>query len=241
MKIQWNKVTWYSKTIAIMFLIIFPIIGFFFGKKLGEIEGFINAQSSIIPAQSYQISDNSNYHYNDVSSWQIDQSNTGWSILYPGGFDVSDIISKNPIQNWRQGNPSDVGFQPFILKISKLFEPQTNFEGATLTVGISDKPKAVAQCLVYDNNNDKSQNVTSTKTINGIDFTIFPLTDVGAGNIYQTTSYRTIHNGECVAIEYTIHSTNLENYPAEYKLQQFDENKLDNVFNLIISTFKFNK
>lgn len=241
MKIKWNNVTWYSKVVAILFLLIFPVIAFFLGKKLGYIEGFVNGQTSTNPIQSYLISNNNNEYYKDISSWQIDQNNSGWSISYPVEFDASDNYSKTPIQNWRQGNPSDVGFQPFTLNISRLFEPQTNFQGATLTVGFSSKPKAVSQCLVYENNNSEPQNVTSTKTINGIDFTVFPLTDVGTGNIYQTTSYRTIHNGECFAIEYTIHSTELGNYPAEYKLQQFDKNKLDDVLNLIVNTFKFNK
>ena len=36
MKIQWNKVTWYSKTIALAIFIVWPFIFFFFGALYGS-------------------------------------------------------------------------------------------------------------------------------------------------------------------------------------------------------------
>jgi len=36
MHIEWNKVTWYSKLIALILFILFPIIGFYFGIQYAE-------------------------------------------------------------------------------------------------------------------------------------------------------------------------------------------------------------
>ncbi len=35
MKIQWNKVTWYSKTIALAIFVVWPFIFFYFGFVCG--------------------------------------------------------------------------------------------------------------------------------------------------------------------------------------------------------------
>ena len=75
--------------------------------------------------------------------------------------------------------------------------------------------------------------------INGIDFTVFHFSDAGAGNIYETTSYRTVHGGQCWAIEYTIHSSQIGNYPPKYGLQPFNEATLHDVLDRIAGTFKF--
>lgn len=50
MKIVWNKVTWYSKLVAILFFIfIVPIIVFYIGKEYGQTQEMVNQyQSSVI-------------------------------------------------------------------------------------------------------------------------------------------------------------------------------------------------
>lgn len=75
--------------------------------------------------------------------------------------------------------------------------------------------------------------------MNGIVFTVFHSNDAGAGNYYETTSYRTLHAGQCYAIEYTIHSGQIANYPARYGLKPFDEAQLTDVLDRIVGTFKF--
>ncbi len=37
MKIEWNKVTWYSKLIALVFFVALPFIGFYYGVQYGKI------------------------------------------------------------------------------------------------------------------------------------------------------------------------------------------------------------
>ena len=104
---------------------------------------------------------------------------------------------------------------------------------------MSNQQDAVQQCLTPDQTGVPNAGAPATTTINGIVFTIFQSADAGAGNYYQTTSYRTLHAGACYAVEYTLHSSQILNYPAQYNLQQFDPNKVTDVLNRIVGTFKF--
>jgi hypothetical protein len=37
MKIEWNKVTWYSKLLALALFVALPFIGFYYGVQYGKI------------------------------------------------------------------------------------------------------------------------------------------------------------------------------------------------------------
>ena len=117
------------------------------------------------------------------------------------------------------------------------FEPQTNFSDATLVVGRSSDASAVANCLVATNGETAAEGPVY---INGIQFSVFSFSGASAGNLYDTTSYRTVNAGQCYAVEYTIHSTQLANYPASAGLTQFDMDKVQSTLDLVVSTFKFN-
>jgi hypothetical protein len=240
MKIEWNKVTWYSKIVALILFVVLPFIGFWFGIRYGEMKQYTadilqDASQSVSPSAS----GSTNSYYDNVAEWQTDQNNNGWSIAYPIDFDATDHYLPAPTDNWRQGNPGGPGLQPFTLAIPRTFEPQTNFAEATLTVGVSSDTSAVAQCLAIEPTGPPSQLPTSTETFNGTVFTVLHLSDAGAGNLYDTTSYRTLHAGQCWAVEYTIHSSEIGNYPPEYGLQPFDAAKLHDVLDRIVGTFKF--
>lgn len=236
-KIQWNKVTWYSKILALVIFVAFPFIGFYLGVQYGLVQAFVAASptSALLPIAS---STGSNY-YSDVAEWQTDANNTkgGFSIVYPIDFDTQDNYSAAPSANWRVGATTP-GIVFFTLTVPRAFEPQTNFSDATLTVGSSGDPAALAQCLTADQTGGPAV-ASSTAIVNGIVFTVFQSSDAGAGNIYQTTSYRTLHAGQCYAVEYTVHSGQIANYPASYNLQSFDQAKIDNLMQAIVGTFKF--
>ena len=117
------------------------------------------------------------------------------------------------------------------------FEPKTNFADATLTVGTSPDPTAVAECLTYVDGGNGVQK--STVTINGVQYEKFVTNDAGAGNLYMTTSYRTVRNSQCYAIEYTIHSSELGNYPPSAGISAFDESKVQGVMDAMVQSFKF--
>jgi hypothetical protein len=239
MKIKWHEVTWYSKILALALFVALPFIGFYFGARYGETkqyvtDTFVNLKNT---SSSAAASADANAYYENISEWQTDQNNAGWSIAYPIDFDTNDVYSPVSTNDWRQGTPGGPGLQPFTLTIPRMFEPQTNFSDAKLTVGMSSNSNAIAQCLVPEMS--VGQNATSTIMIGGTVFTIFHFADAGAGNYYETTSYRTVHDGQCYAVEYTIHSNQIANYPPEYGLKPFDEIKLHDVLDRIVGTFQF--
>ncbi len=133
---------------------------------------------------------------------------------------------------WMQ-NTTSSGLILAKLAIPASFEPGTNFAGATLTVGTSPDPAAVAACLTQTNGNV----ATTTQTmINGAPFTEITYGDAGAGNFYRIVSYRTIRNDQCYALEYVIHSTDIQNYPAG-TVTVFNENAVDAILNGIVQSF----
>jgi hypothetical protein len=239
MQIQWNKVTWYSKLIALVLFVALPFIGFYYGTQYGKTIALIGQPSTSLNVTSTQPSnDGLVAYYTNPAEWQTDTNSNVFSISYPIDFDAQDNYSTSPSTDWRENSDNTNGTQYFTLTVPKAFEPQTNFADATLTVGGSQNSTALADCLMPDQS-DGPTTATSSVTINGVQFTIFTSDSAGAGNIYQTTSYRTIHAGECYAIEYTIHSSQIANYPSSYNLQQFDPTKITSLMQNIIGTFKF--
>ena len=75
--------------------------------------------------------------------------------------------------------------------------------------------------------------------MHGTSLTVFSINDAGAGNLYDKTSYRAVRGGTCWAIEYTVHSTQIANYPDSYNLQPFDEARVKAVLDRLVGTFAF--
>jgi hypothetical protein len=176
-------------------------------------------------------------YYSNPAEWQTySDTSAGYSIAFPIDFTVTEPTSVKASTSWRMNNIDQTsGVQTFTLVVPAAFEPQTNFANAMLTVGSSQSTKALSDCLIAQN----GEATSSTQVINGSTFTIFTSSNPGAGQLYDTTSYRTTHASTCYAIEYTIHSSQLGNFPASYDLQQFDENQVDAVLNTIVGTFTF--
>lgn len=137
-------------------------------------------------------------------------------------------------QEWRT-NTQTLGLLFTKITIPKSAQPQTNFSEATFTIGTSSDTTAVKNCLVPTN----GERAKGTATINGTVFNKITLTEAGAGNYYDTTSYRAILNKQCYAIEYTIHSTNFASYPAESGIKEFDTQKIVTALETMVQSFKF--
>ena len=75
--------------------------------------------------------------------------------------------------------------------------------------------------------------------IHGIPFTKFTFSDAGAGNLYETVSYRTKRGGECYVVEYTIHSTNIGMYSPDQGIKEFDRAKVVNMLEKMAKSFRF--
>ena len=240
MKIEWTKVTWYSKFLALVLFVALPFIGFYYGVQYGKITAPLSQTPTTVITPTSTAQNSADAYYNNPAEWQTDANNTqgGFSIAYPLDFNTQDNYSAAPSIDWRMGANATQGIKYFTLTVPRAFEPQTNFIDTTLTVGGSQNNSAISQCMTQDQTGGPIT-ATSSATVNGIPFTIFKSADVGAGNYYETTSYRTLHAGRCYAIEYTIHSGQIANYPAAYNLQPFDAQKIDSLMQNIIGTFKF--
>ncbi|MDB5265675.1 MAG: hypothetical protein JWM39_388 [Parcubacteria group bacterium] len=162
-----------------------------------------------------------------------DSSNT-FKFTYPGMFALtgSDAGYTN---DWSAGS-AQLGLVLAQVTIPQSFEPKTNFGDAKFTVGTSADPAAVKGCLTQANGSMTKAPVNVT--INGVKYAKLTFGDAGAGNLYDTTSYRTVKNNQCYAIEYTIHSSQFANYPAG-SITMFDQAKIQSTLDSIAQSFSF--
>ena len=124
------------------------------------------------------------------------------------------------------------------VNLPRSFQPNTNFSEAVFTVGSSTDQTAISNCFI---NPYSDIGTTTVLRINGTQYTRFGFGTAGAGNFYDTTSYRTFHNGVCYAIEYTIHSTNIGNYSPDQGITEFNRAKVRDTLEDIVQSFKFLK
>ena len=74
MKIEWNKVTWYSKLLALVIFVALPFIGFYYGAQYGKTVAAIG-QTSTSSVTAQTTSDNGTAYYSDPAEWQTDANN----------------------------------------------------------------------------------------------------------------------------------------------------------------------
>jgi len=163
-------------------------------------------------------------------------TNTGktFSFSYPAEFNLSggDL---GYTQSWRAEATSS-GLLLTVVSIPKSFQPQTNFGETKFTVGTSADPEAVKNCLSLD---QPGFGTSTPVAINGWPFTKITFSDAGAGNFYDTTSYRAVYNNQCYAVEYTIHSLNIGNYSPDQHISEFDRAKITALLQSMAESFTF--
>jgi hypothetical protein len=142
--------------------------------------------------------------------------------------------SMEPASGWRAGAATK-GVLLAQIVIPKAAQPNTNFSDAKFTVSKSADPAALRDCT---RDAPGEQVSTTTLTLHGRTFTQLAFSDAGAGNLYETTSYRTVDKGECIAVEYTIHSTNLANYAPDQHVAAFDRAKISAELEAIARSFE---
>jgi Predicted periplasmic protein len=157
-----------------------------------------------------------------------------FQFMYPSMFTVTGGGVGYTL-DWMNGS-SQNGLVLARVTIPKSYQPNTNFSDARFTVGTSADPDAVKTCLTEGNGNP----VQATKvTIKGIEYSKMAFNDAGAGNRYETTSYRALKNGQCYVVEYTIHSTNIGNYPTDSGITEFDNAAVQRVLDGMVQSFTF--
>jgi membrane-bound inhibitor of C-type lysozyme len=121
------------------------------------------------------------------------------------------------------------------LTVPQSFQSGTNFNEATFIVGTSADPDAVANCTKAEN----GAAATPTK-LGDMEVTMLTAHDAAAGNRYDTTSYRVVHNAQCYAVEYTIHYGAIENYPKG-AVKEFNEEFVAHALDEVAKSFSFIK
>ncbi|MES2315831.1 MAG: hypothetical protein V4486_03845 [Patescibacteria group bacterium] len=145
--------------------------------------------------------------------------------LIPGG--------NTPTTEWK-ANAKDSGTLFARVIIPRTYMPGTNFADANLTVG---RATSMNNCAVADTAAGE-KNVGSAE-VGGFPFTKFTSNGAGAGNFYETTSYRGVVDGDCYAVEYIIHSTNIGNYSPDQGVKEFDKAKIEAELEKIVSSIRF--
>ena len=161
----------------------------------------------------------------------IDKAET-INFKYSKEFLASGLI--NNTQSWRV-NTQSYGTTLAKVTIPKASQPQTNFSGAVFGVGYSKDTNEIKNCLIPTN----GEIAKGTVTINGITYTKIALSDAGAGNYYDTTSYRTVRSNQCYVVEYTIHSTSIDAYSPDQGIKQFDAQKVVSSLETMVQSFRF--
>jgi membrane-bound inhibitor of C-type lysozyme len=161
----------------------------------------------------------------------IDQAGT-FSFVYPDAF---SIVGTAPgyTQSWMV-NTTTMGMLLAEVQLPSTAQPKTNFAGANLTVGTSADPAAISGCLTASN----GAVADGTVTINGVTLDKFTENSAAAGSLYTTTSYRLVRDNQCYAIEDTIHSSQLANYPKG-TVTAFNQVAVASQLAAIVESFKF--
>jgi hypothetical protein len=150
-----------------------------------------------------------------------------------GAYEASD--SNTLTVDWR-ANTTSKGMLLASVTIPRTFMPETNFSNARFTVGVSTDPRQIKSCMTQATHGETKEGEV---TIAGYPFTKFTLADAATGNRYDTTSYRGILDGDCYVIEYTIHSTNMENYSPDQGITEFDKSAVVNELEKMVESFRF--
>ncbi len=119
------------------------------------------------------------------------------------------------------------------LDLPKSFDPGTNFSEAKLYIKQFTDSAHINNCAAATN----GEQVVGQASIGGQLFTKLAMSDAGAGNRYDTTSYRSLYDGDCYVLEYVIHSTNIGNYPAESGIKEFDRARVEAILEEVIKSF----
>ena len=164
-------------------------------------------------------------------NWETFVSNDfGFSFRYPRELEV-----ENPVGVWRYFANNDLGIQLARLKIPKIYEINTNFTEAYFNVGVSSSTKDIQDCFLPG----KGESASSTLDIGNATFYQFFGEFVADGNFYQVKSYRTLRHNVCYDIDLIIHFTDINSYPSDFNLQNFNQQKVDDLLNKVLNTFYF--
>ncbi len=233
---------------VIVLIVLLPFVGYLIGSNRSSQQAPVVTSTSTAPTGNEGmlppvtttppvVAPPTLSYYEDVTKWQTTRlEDAGLSIASPIDFPIETLQLTVTNTDWRLDAGRIIGTRAVLVTLPKAIQPQTNFSEAKLVIGISKEKNAIQTCLQKQGNEEER----SAQVINGVPFAAFAQSDAGAGNKYQTTSYRAVRNNSCYVVEYTIHSTQLANYPKELGLKEFDQTVVKNLLERITSTIRWN-
>jgi len=123
----------------------------------------------------------------------------------------------------------------FSIELPDDFEPKTNAGPAEFSV--SSSPSDLAECKKQDDDAGPDTVPPKKVTLNGAPFTVFSSSDGGVGSFRETTSYRSLHAGQCYRLEYTTRFSNIHNFPDPAIHETKD--KAGKLLQSVVETFQF--
>ena len=212
MALEWNKVTWYSKLLAVILFVLTFYIGFNLCSSWGE----QRIKNNLLPSGQFSNPEPTGVNLSQLYS----NSAKGFSIRYPSDFTVDDTYKYQEL-----GPGKDISGVKFTIPLS--MKTGTNL-GSDSYVSVEEisKTQTCTASLFLD------QGLAHTLTDRNIIYSVASSTGAGAGNRYEETVYATPITNGCLAIRYFIHYGVLENYPLG-TVKQFDKQALLNQFDTI--------
>lgn len=175
----------------------------------------------------------------DYSTWRnYTNKKFGLALKYPAEF-LLKPGQTGPLAEWALYGLTS-GNEIASIEISRSFQTRTNFVGASLRIGISTEATAVKECLNQPSSSGYSDAFTK-RIIAGVPFSKFTRSNSAVGNNYQYTSYRAVRNGGCEVFEYVINHRDIQNYPPESGIKEFDQTMVVNSLESILDTVQFIK
>jgi hypothetical protein len=217
--------------IAVVAAAVLLIIGLAFrsSKNVPVIDPATTASSTAVASDIQTVDENSSLY---------DDPGNRFTFVYPKNLTVTGPVSAKTTM-WRQ-NATTTGNLLATIVVPKSYMPGTNFSETKFTVGVSnDKAELGGSGCPTGINFAEGSGDAIAVTIHNQTYTKITRSEGAAGNVYQTTSYFTVRGGSCYALEYTIHSTNIANYPASQGIKEFDKAKIETMFDNLIKTFIF--
>ena len=151
----------------------------------------------------------------------------GFTIQYPSTAAASETDFNGYVQTTQTPVTS------FVLPAS--MSAGTNLGTAGVYVGATSSASIVASCTSASTSTGET--AQGTQTIGTQQFAVFSSSDAGAGNFYETKSYRTVANGSCLEINETLHSGNIDNYPVG-AVTEFNHDEFSGILEAIVHTYQ---
>jgi len=129
---------------------------------------------------------------------------------------------------------SDAGGYPVTFALEAA--PGTTLVNKTMEINVTED---AADCKETTYSSDSGTTSPENVTVNGIGFLKEQGSGIGAGNIYDWTSYSTVKGSACINLTFVLHSANAGVYDTEPA--PFDRAAESEVFDELLNTFKFDQ